>query len=139
MQRAPRLKPGDTVALVAPSSALFEREPVDLALEAVRAMGFQVREMPHLRARYGPYAGTDAQRAADINAAFADPGIHGILCLRGGSGVGRMLPLLDYARIARTPKVICGYSDVTALLSALQVQTGLVTFHGPMGTSEWNA
>lgn len=137
--RAPRLKPGDTVALVNPSGAVYERAPYAIATESLQALGFQVREAPHLRARYGHFAGTDAQRAADVNAMFADPTVHGILAMTGGSGGHRMLPLVDYAAIRRTPKFLGGFSDLTALINAVQVQTGLVTFHCPLAVSEWNA
>ena len=137
--RAPRLKAGDTIALINPSGAVYERAPYTIATESLQALGFQVREAPHLRARYGQFAGTDAQRAADVNAMFADPSVHGLLALTGGSGGNRMLPLVDYAAIRRTPKFLGGFSDLTALINAVQVQTGLVTFHGPVGVSEWNA
>jgi muramoyltetrapeptide carboxypeptidase len=137
--RPPRLKPGDTVALISPSGAVCERAPVEIAVETLRALGLQVREAPHLRARRGQFAGTDEQRAADVNAMFADPGVHGLLALSGGSGGNRILPLVDYAAIARTPKVLAGFSDLTALINAVHLKTGLVTFHAPMGTSEWNA
>jgi muramoyltetrapeptide carboxypeptidase len=137
--RPRRLQPGDTVALVNPSNAVFERLPYVLATEALQALGFKVREAPNLHARYGPFAGTDAQRAADINAMFADPGVQGILALTGGSGGNRILPLLDYALIARNPKFLGGFSDVTALINAVNAQTGLVTFHCPLGVSDWNA
>ncbi len=136
--RPPRLKPGDTVALINPSGAVYERAPYAIATESLQALGFKVREAPHLRARYGHFAGTDAQRAADVNAMFADPTVHGLLALTGGSGGNRMLPLVDYAAIRRTPKFLGGFSDLTALLNAVQVQTGLVTFHCPLGVSEWN-
>lgn len=136
--RAPRLKPGDTLALINPSGAIYERGPYRYATEALQALGFRVREAPNLRARYGHFAGTDAQRAADVNAMFADPTVHGILAMTGGSGGNRILPLIDYAAIRRTPKFLGGFSDLTALLTAVQVQTGLVTFHSPMGASEWN-
>lgn len=134
-----RLRPGDTVALVNPSGAIYERAPYEIATESLRALGFQVKEAPHLRARYGHFAGTDAQRAGDINAMFADPAVHGILAMTGGSGGGRILPLIDYDNIRRNPKFLGGYSDLTALINAVQRQTGLVTFHCPMGASEWNA
>lgn len=136
--RAARLKPGDTVALINPSGAIFPRAPYEIATETLQALGFKVREAPHLRARYGHFAGTDAQRAADVNAMFADPGVHGILAMTGGSGGNRMLPLIDYAAIRRAPKFLGGFSDLTALINAVHVQTGLVTFHCPMGASEWN-
>ena len=136
--RAPRLRPGDTIALINPSGAIYERAPYQFAAEALQALGFKVREAPNLRARYGHFAGTDAQRAADVNAMFADPAVHGLLAMTGGSGGNRMLPLVDYAAIRRTPKFLGGFSDLTALINAVQVQTGLVTFHCPMAASEWN-
>jgi muramoyltetrapeptide carboxypeptidase len=136
--RARRLQPGDTVALVNPSGAIYERAPYETATENLQALGFKVRQAPNLRARYGHFAGTDAQRAADINAMFADPGVHGLLAMTGGSGGTRMLPLVDYDAIGRTPKVLGGFSDLTALINAVQARTGLVTFHCPMGASEWN-
>ena len=136
--RARRLQAGDTVALINPSNAIYERAPYGLATESLQALGFKVREAPNLRSRYGQFAGTDAQRAADVNAMFADPGVHGILAMTGGSGGNRMLPLIDYAAIRRTPKFLGGFSDLTALINAVHVQTGLVTFHCPMGASEWN-
>ncbi len=85
----------------------------------MQALGFQVREAAHLRARYGQLAGTDAQRAADVNAMFADPGVHGLLAMTGGSGSKLILPLLDCALIARNPKFLGGFSNITALINAV--------------------
>ncbi len=136
--RARRLQPGDTIALVNPSGAIYERMPYEIARENIEALGFKVREAPHLRARYGHFAGTAEQRASDINAMFADPGVQGILAVTGGSGGHRILPLIDYAAIRRTPKFLGGFSDLTALVNAVHARTGLITFHSPMGASEWN-
>ncbi len=137
--RPPRLRAGDTIALINPSGAVYERAPYQFAAEALQALGFQVREAPNLRARYGQFAGTDAQRAADVNAMFADPAVHGLLAMTGGSGGNRMLPLVDYTLVRRNPKFLGGFSDLTALINAVQAKTGLVTFHAPMAYSEWNA
>lgn len=137
--RARRLQPGDTVALFNPSAAVFERQPYELAAETLQALGFKVREAPNLRARRGHLAGTDAQRADDVNALFADPDVHGLLALAGGSGGNRILPLIDYDLVRRNPKFLGGYSDLTALINAVHARTGLVTFHAPLGISEWNA
>lgn len=137
--RAPRLEPGDTIALINPSRAIHEREPYAIAIESLQALGFKVREAPNLRARYGHLAGTDRQRADDVNAMFADRGVHGILAMAGGSGGNRMLPLVDYELIRRQPKFLGGFSDLTALINAVYAKAGLVTFHAPMGVSEWNA
>ena len=133
-----RLEPGDTVALVSPGHAVFERQPFTVARESLEALGLQVRESPNLRARRGQYAGTAQQRADDLNAMFADDSVHGILAMNGGSGANHVLPLLDYAAIARKPKFFGGYSDMTSLINAVNRHTGLVTFHSPMGVSSWN-
>jgi muramoyltetrapeptide carboxypeptidase len=136
--RPRRLQAGDTIALINPSGAIYERAPYEVATESLQALGFKVREAPNLRARYGHLAGTDAQRAGDVNAMFADRGVHGILAVTGGSGGGRILPLIDYELIRRNPKFLGGFSDLTALINAVQAKTGLVTFHCPMAASEWN-
>jgi muramoyltetrapeptide carboxypeptidase len=136
--RAPRLRPGDTLGLISPSNATHEREPLRLSVEALQALGFKVKLGQHVAARYGHFGGTDAQRAADVNAMFADPGVHGVIALTGGSGGTRILPLIDYAQIRRTPKFFGGFSDLTALVNAIHHQTGLITFHSPVAGSEWN-
>ncbi len=136
---ANRLQPGDTVGLVSPANATYEREPVVVATEALQALGFKVRHGAHLRGRYGQFGGSDAQRAEDINTMFADPQVAGILAMTGGSGCNRIVDRLDYALIARQPKFFGGFSDLTSLVNAIQQRTGLVTFHGPVAVSEWNA
>lgn len=137
--RPRHLRPGDLIGLINPSGAIHEREPYSLTHETLGALGFRVREGAHLRARYGHMAGTPQQRADDIHALFADPEVAGILAVTGGSGANRVLPLLDYGLIGRQPKFLGGFSDLTALISAVHVKTGLVTFHAPLGRSEWNA
>lgn len=135
---APALRPGDTVGLISPSSPVDEPFDLELAQEVMRALGFQVKTGAHFAGRRGHLAGTDAERAGDLNAMFADPQVRAVICVRGGSGAARLLPLLDYDTIARNPKVLLGYSDITALHSAIHARTGLVTFHGPNGTGSWN-
>ncbi len=137
--RPKRLTAGDTIALINPSGAVYERTPYSIATESLQALGFRVREAPNLRARYGHLAGTDAQRAADVNAMFADNSVQALLALTGGSGGNRILPLLDYDLIRRHPKVLGGFSDITALINAVHARTGLVTFHSPVASSEWNS
>ena len=132
------LRKGDTIALVSPSAATDEALSLQLAREAMEALGFKVAPGAHMASRRGHLAGTDAERAGDLNAAFADPGVKAIVCVRGGSGAARLLPLLDYDAVRRNPKVLLGYSDITALHNALLAQAGLVTFHGPIGSGSWN-
>lgn len=136
--RPRRLRAGDLIGFINPSGAIYERTPYEQAHEALRALGFRTREAPNLRARYGHMAGTPAQRAADIHALVADPEVAGILAVTGGSGANRVLPHLDHGLIARHPKFIGGFSDLTALITGIHVKTGLVTFHSPLARSEWN-
>jgi muramoyltetrapeptide carboxypeptidase len=136
--RPGRLRPGDTVGMIDPASAIWEPMNVEVVAESLAALGFKTKRGANLLARRGYFAGSDEQRAADLNAMFADPEVRAIHCVRGGWGCARLLPLLDWAMIARNPKILLGYSDITALLLSLQAKTGLVTFHGPVGLSQWN-
>ena len=135
---APRLKPGDTLGLVSPANATWERDQLKWAMESLVALGFKVKPGANVAARRGPFAGTDAQRAADINAMFADDSVAGIIAMTGGSGCNRIVDLLDYDLIRRKPKFFGGFSDLTSLVNAIHRQTGLVTFHSPVAGSEWN-
>lgn len=126
-----RLSLGDTVGLVAPSSGMWEREDVDWAAEVVESLGYKVKEGEHLRRREAYLAGSDEQRAADFNALFRDDAVDAVFSLRGGYGAQRILPSIDYDAVRANPKPLLGYSDITALHSAIHRKTGLVTFHGP--------
>lgn len=127
-----RLRPGDTVGLVTPASPLLDLRDIDYARRALETLGFKVKLGKYLRRRHGFLAGTDAERAADLNAMFAYPEVRGIFATRGGYGSARVLPLLDWDTIAANPKVLVGHSDLTALLTAVHQRTGLVTFWGPL-------
>jgi muramoyltetrapeptide carboxypeptidase len=109
------------------------------AKEAMEAMGLKVKVGSNFKNRFGHLAGTDEERAADFNAMFADPEVKAIICLRGGSGAARILPLIDYEQVKANPKPLLGYSDITALHCALYSQTGLISFHGPNGSGSWNS
>jgi muramoyltetrapeptide carboxypeptidase len=134
-----RLAAGDTVGLVAPANATFESIDLQIATESLQALGFDVRVGRHLRDRHGYLAGLDADRAADINGFFRDASVRAVLPIRGGWGSSRVLPHLDFDAIRDNPKVILGFSDISALLLAIQARTGLVTFHGPNGMGRWDA
>jgi muramoyltetrapeptide carboxypeptidase len=136
--RPRRLAPGDTVAMVAPASATFLKMELDVAREALEALGLKVVLGDHLLDRHGYLAGQDVARAADINRFFADPSIRAVLPIRGGWGSSRVLPYLDYASMRRNPKIVLGYSDITALLLAIHSKANLVTFHGPNGMGRWD-
>jgi muramoyltetrapeptide carboxypeptidase len=133
------LKKGDTIGLVCPAYSAFIKEEVTIAIESLQAMGFKVFQGKHIFDRYGNLAGKDEDRAADINEMFANKKVDAIMAMHGGWGCARILPLLDYELIRKNPKIFIGYSDITALLLGIYSQTGLVTFHGPVGSSTWNS
>lgn len=137
--KPPRLKAGDTVGLILPSFVQWDPVSIDILLDSLQALGLKGKLGKHVFDRRGYFAGRDEDRAADLNAMFADPEVSAVHCIRGGWGAARLLPLLDWDAIARHPKVFIGYSDITALLLSLHARTGLVTFHGPVGSSSWNA
>ena len=127
-----RLRPGMSVGLVTPASNVPEDQELHAAMDLVRSLGFSAEPAANLFSRTQYLAGTDQQRADDLNAMFADTDIDAIFCVRGGYGSGRLLRYLDYDMIAANPKVIMGYSDITSILNAIYLRTGLVTFHGPI-------
>ncbi|WP_029035508.1 S66 peptidase family protein [Salinimicrobium terrae] len=132
------LQQGDTIGIISPAGAIYESEPYEIAIESMEALGLKVKLGEFVRTRYGHLAGTDQQRAQEFNDMWRDPEVDAIICLRGGSGAARILPLLDYETIKKNPKIFIGYSDITALHLAIYKKTGLVTFHGPLATSTWN-
>jgi muramoyltetrapeptide carboxypeptidase len=137
--RPRRLAPGDIVGVVAPASATFQLLDVTIVRESLEALGLKVKIGDHVLARHGYLAGSDRDRAADINGFFRDSSIRGVLAIRGGWGSSRVLPHLDYDAIRRNPKVLIGYSDITALHLGIHARTGLVTFHGPNGMGRWDS
>ena len=132
-----RLSEGDTVGLIAPGSLLSEEELKE-SVENLKSMGFKPVYTDRILARDGYLAGTDEQRSADVNEMFARKDVNGIVAARGGYGCTRILPMLDYDTIKKNPKVLVGYSDITALLYGIYKETGLVCFHGPVGISTFN-
>lgn len=133
MKFPPKLKKGDTILLVSPSSPLSADQPVEEIAANVETLGFRVKIGKSCRgAAPSGYAAAPAEvKAADLNQGFADPEIAAIWCTRGGETAWQMLPLLDYNCIAAHPKPFIGFSDVTTLHLAIQQRCGFVTFHGP--------
>jgi muramoyltetrapeptide carboxypeptidase len=136
MKEPKALKCGDTIGLIAPSSPTQNPENVELSVKKLVEMGFKVKVAESCYGNYGYLAGRDDIRARDINLMFADKDVAGILCLRGGYGTPRILDKLDYDVIKKNPKAFIGYSDITAIHIALNQKCKLVTFHGPMATSD---
>ena len=136
--RPPRIRPGDTIGLMIPSSANWDPMDIDVLVDALASLGLRSKLGKHVYDRRGYMAGRDEDRAADFNAMVRDPEVRAIHCIRGGWGAARLLPLIDFDAFARTPKAVIGYSDITALLLSLHARTGAITFHGPNGASDWN-
>ena len=130
------LKRGDVIGLIAPSSAPLSPERIDKGAEYFERLGYRVKLGRNIREVRGFLAGTDKQRAADINAMFGDTSVKAVIAIRGGYGTPRILPLIDYALARRNPKILVGYSDLTALQLALYKKNRLVTFSGPMAGVE---
>lgn len=133
----PKLNRGDTVALMAPAGAIFNDDTTPKATAALEAMGFRVKVGETAAKKFGYLAGDDQFRAKEFMKFIADKEVKAIVALRGGWGCARMLQYVDLTLIPDNPKVICGFSDITTLLLAITKQTGLVTFHGPVGNSTW--
>jgi muramoyltetrapeptide carboxypeptidase len=130
--RAPKpLEAGANVALIAPAGPLQKPEDLSRAQENARTLGWEPIVGAHATERTGYLAGHDRDRLNDINRALRDPKIDAIWCLRGGYGMMRILPAIDYDALSRMPKVIIGFSDITALHGAVERKCRLVTFHGP--------
>lgn len=134
MRRPRALKRGDTIGIVAPSSVV-KQEELQHGIDVIEARGYRVVIGEHVlaKARHCDYlAGSDAERAADLNTMFARPDIDAIFCARGGTGAARLLPLLDREVIAANPKIFLGYSDITSLHLAVGQHFQQVTFHAKM-------
>lgn len=129
------LRPGDTVAIVAPASNL-KPDYLTRGVAEVERLGFRVTHRPDILEKSRYTAGSDARRVEELHAAFADPQIKAVWAARGGYGVMRILPLLDEALLRAHPKILIGYSDLTALHLYLYRRFGWVTFHGPMAAKD---
>jgi muramoyltetrapeptide carboxypeptidase len=126
-----RLKKGDTIGIVAPASPLYNKSDLVRGIRTLEEWGFQVIVGEHVNARYEYLAGTDEQRAQDVNSMFKDDRVDAIFVTQGGYGSSRILRYIDFDAIKQNPKIFIGYSDITAIHLAIQKLTGLVSFHGP--------
>jgi muramoyltetrapeptide carboxypeptidase len=133
--KPPALLPGDTVGVMAPG-ATVDGARLERGITALGELGYRVKLSLHAADRAGILAGSDDLRAAEVKRFFQDSEVRAVFGARGGYGCGRLLPLLNFAELARTPKIFLGFSDATFLLNAL-VDGGLVSFHGPMVATDF--
>ncbi|WP_369216778.1 S66 peptidase family protein [Streptomyces flavofungini] len=139
LTRPPRLTPGARVAVVAPGGPVPEAA-LQAGLDILRGWDLDPYAAPHVlnaHPKFGYLAGTDADRARDLEQAWCDPSVAAVFCARGGYGAQRMVDLLDWdAMRGAAPKVFLGYSDITSLHEAFATRLGLATLHGPMTAAE---
>lgn len=127
----PFLKKGDKITIVAPARAV-EAAFIESAVATIEKAGYKAVTATNLFEKENQFAGSDESRAADLNAAIGDEECRAILCARGGYGTARLLSRIDWGAWAKDPKWLIGYSDVTALHSALHQLLGMQSVHGTM-------
>ena len=133
-----KLHKGSTIGLVAPASTPSSEEKIEKGAAYLEQLGYHVKFGKHIRKTFGYLAGTDEERADDFNTMVRDKDVKAIFAIRGGYGTPRILGMIDYRSLKQNPKIIAGYSDITALQLAIFRKTGLVTFSGPMtGSDMW--
>ena len=128
--KPPALPKGATIAVVAPASPPQTRSEIEQATEYFEALGHRVVFGPNHRKVHGYLAGTDEERAADLRWALTEPGIDMVHALCGGYGTARLYERIDWGALGE-PRIVCGFSDITALHLALAAHAGWVTFYGP--------
>ena len=126
------LQKNDVVGVISPASPVADSSKIERGIRYLESLGYRVAVGKHLNRTMGYLAGSDKERVADIHAMFKDGKVKAIICLRGGYGTPRLLQTLDYKLIARNPKILVGFSDITALQLAIWTKCRLITFHGPM-------
>lgn len=137
--KPPRLRKGEAIGIVAPSSPQRDDERLKSGIRYFESLGYRVKLGEHLWKRYGYLAGTDTERAADMNAMIRDPEVRMIIAGRGGYGATRIIEQIDYAALRRRPKIIAGFSDVTALNCAVLARCSMTSFSGAMpGVDFWD-
>ena len=134
-----RLKRGDVIGLVSPASTPNDMQKLDNGIRYLEKNGYRVKLGENVGKSNGYLAGSDQERANDINTMFKDKSVKAIFCIRGGYGASRILDKLDYKIIKNNPKIFVGYSDITALQIAFLQKTGLITFAGPMVATDFSS
>lgn len=136
--KPPALKKGDKIAITSPAGALRDHADATKFKKLLEDLGFEVVMGMTVTSKHGYFSGTDDMRLNELHKFFSDKTIKGIVCMKGGYGCARIIDKLDYQMIAKNPKIFMGFSDITALIHSIFHNSGLVTFHGPVGNSSWN-
>lgn len=136
--KPPALKPGDTIGIISPAGAFLGREGSWKMMQAyLEGLGYRVKSGKNAQVVQGYTAGSDLQRLEDLHAMWEDPSVKAVIGSQGGFGSMHLLNQIDYQLLVRYPKILMGYSDLTALLMGVHSHTGMVVFHGPMAVSDF--
>jgi len=130
------LKKGDTIGLITPAGPITKNK-LKATKSILKQLGFKSYHTKNVLLQKGYLAGTDDERLDDLHHMFSNESVDAILCIRGGYGTPRILENIDYELISKNPKIFIGYSDITALLQAIYKFSGLICFHGVVGTSDF--
>lgn len=130
--KPPKLNKGDVIGVIAPASSPEDITRIDSGVKYLESLGYHIELGKYTRSSNGYLAGKDEERAEDINYMFGKKDVKAIFCVRGGYGTPRILDKINYKLIKNNPKILVGYSDITALQMAIYRKTGLITFAGPM-------
>ena len=135
MIKPKRLKKGQTIGIISPSSGVWKRSEMWRSIEEIEKWGYNVKVGENAYKKRFYLAGTDVDRANDLLDFFKDDEVDAIFCSQGGYGSARILKYLDFDIIRNNPKIFIGYSDITSLHLAINKLSNLVTFHGPCALS----
>jgi len=136
MLKGKKLEKGDTIGLIGLANSV-SKDKILKTKEKIENLGYKVKLGKHIFESWYSFAGKDENRLFDLNNFFEDAEIDAILCIRGGYGSIRIVEGLNFEMIKRNPKIFVGYSDITTIHSALNERCDLITFHGPMGASNF--
>ncbi len=132
-----KLKTGDVIGIIAPASSPVDPTKLENGIRYIEKNGYRVELGKNISKINGYLAGTDQERADDLNSMFKNKNVKAIICLRGGYGASRILDKINYKLIRSNPKILVGYSEITALQLAILQKSGLVTFAGPMVATDF--
>jgi muramoyltetrapeptide carboxypeptidase len=132
----PRLRPGDLIGVISPASPPHDSARIARGIDYLLSRGYRVRIGNGVGLRSGYFAGSDRVRLQDVHDMFEDEHVHAIFCTRGGYGSARLLQEMDYDLVQAHPKILVGFSDITALTMGLLARSGLISFAGPMVAAE---
>ncbi|MGL4676136.1 MAG: S66 peptidase family protein [Brevinema sp.] len=137
MQIGKKIVPGATIGITAVSSSLLDLDKIKIGAEYLKSLGYKVKLAPNIERNDFFFPGSPQVRAEELMKLFLDPDVDMIMALRGGFGAIQILDLLDYDIIKKNPKVFVGFSDLTSLQMALYQRADLITFYGPMLSSNF--